>query len=221
METVVLSLGGSLIHTGEINLPFLKGFKDLILKQEKKFIIITGGGKVCRQYIEASKLLSDAPNRAHDWIGIRSTALNAELVRSMFYDLTLDTIQPDYTKKVRFKKILVGCGYVPGTSTDFDAVMYAKNYGAKTVINLSNIEYVYDKDPNKFPDAKRIDKISWKDFRKIVGDKWKAGSNFPFDPIASKKASQLKLKVIILRGDDIANLEACLDGKPFKGTVIG
>ena len=220
METIVLSLGGSLVHTGEINLPFLKAFKQLILDQDKKFIIITGGGKVCRQYIAAAKVLSDPPNRALDWIGVRSTELNAELVRSMFCDITTDTIQPDYTKKMRFKKVLVGCGLVPGTSTDFDAVMYAHNYGAKTVINLSNIEYVYDKDPNKFKDARKIESISWKDFRKIVGNKWLAGGNFPFDPIASKKAEQLKLKVIILKGDDLKNLEACLNRKPFKGTVI-
>jgi uridylate kinase len=31
-------------------------------------------------------------------------------------------------------------------STDFDAVMLAKNFGAKKVINLSNIDYAYDKD---------------------------------------------------------------------------
>jgi uridylate kinase len=220
METVVLSLGGSIIHTGSINMPFLKACRELILSQNKKFIIVTGGGVVCREYINAAKQLSSCRDRDCDWVGIRATALNAELVRSMFSNITTDTIQPDYNKNVSFKKVLVGCGYVPGTSTDYDAVKYAKKYNATEVINMSNIEYVYDKDPNKFSDAKRIEKISWKEFQKLVGTKWKAGSNLPFDPIASKKAKELKLKVIILKGTDLENLKACLDGKNFKGTVV-
>jgi len=221
METVVLSLGGSIIYPGEIDVDFLSRFKELILAQKKKFIIITGGGVICRKYMEAAKKLSPVKQRDLDWIGIRSTELNAELVRSMFGELTTDTIQPDYNKKVEFKKVLLGCGFIPGTSTDFDAVMYAKNYSAKTVINMSNIEYAYDKDPKKFPDAKKLENVSWKEFRKIVGDKWLAGGNFPFDPIASKKAEEVGLKVIILKGTDLDNLKNCLDGKKFKGTVIG
>lgn len=220
METIVLSLGGSIIFPDDIDMDFLTRFKEMILKEKKKFIIITGGGKICRRYIEAAKKLSKCRQSDLDWIGIRSTETNAELVRSMFSDVTTDTIQPDYNTKVEFKKVLVGCGFVPGTSTDFDAVMYAKNYGAKVVINMSNIEYAYDSDPRKNPNAKKLENVSWKDFRKIVGDKWDAGGNFPFDPIASKKAEEIGLKVIILKGTDLDNLKNCLDGKKFKGTII-
>ncbi|MFH1316155.1 MAG: UMP kinase [Candidatus Woesearchaeota archaeon] len=223
MKTIVLSLGGSVVHPGKINLNFLKDFKKLVMRSKSKFIIIVGGGVICRDYINAAKKLSKCRDRDCDWIGIRSTELNAELVRSMFSDVTTDTIQPDYTikRKIPFKKVLVGCGYIPGHSSDWDAVNYAIKYDAKEIINMSNIEYVYDKDPNKFKNVKKLDKISWKDFRKLVGNEWKAGLNMPFDPTASKLAHKKGIKVKILKGTDLRNLEKCLKGNNFKGTEVG
>ena len=97
--------------------------------------------------------------------------------------------------------------------------MIAKNYGAKTVINLSNIDYVYTKDP-KLAGAKKIEKISWTEFRKIVGNKWDPGLHAPFDPIASKHAQQNKLRVVVMNGKDFKNLENLISGRKFKGTVI-
>jgi len=220
MKTIVISLGGSIINPGKINISFLKKFRKLILSQKNKFIIICGGGFICREYINASKYITKARPRDHDWIGIRTTEVNAELVRSMFYKVSTDTIQPDYTKKVRFKKVLVGAGLIPGTSSDYDAVMYAKNYGVKEIINMSNISYVYDKDPKKFKKAKPIKYICWKHFRQLIDKKWIAGLNLPFDPVASKKAQQYGLRVIILKGTDLKNIENLLNNKSFKGTVI-
>ena len=54
-KTVIIALGGSIIcpQPGKINIKFLKKFKKLILKYLKRgfrFIIVTGGGKVCRVY---------------------------------------------------------------------------------------------------------------------------------------------------------------------------
>ena len=54
---------------------------------------------------------------------------------------------------------MVAGGWMPGRSTDDDAVRLAKIYGAEMVINLSNIDYVYDKDPNKYKDAKKLPKF--------------------------------------------------------------
>jgi uridylate kinase len=68
---------------------------------------------------------------------------------------------------------------------------------------------------------KKINKINWKDFRKIVGNKWDPGLNMPFDPIASKHAQKIGLKVVIAKGKDIKNLSRILNGEEgFKGTLI-
>lgn len=220
----VISIGGSLINPGEVDVAFLNNLKKLVSKRASKgdrFILIAGGGKLCRKYNEALTKITKPTKDQLDWLGIQATWLNAKLVQLMFGKLAHPNIISDPNKKVEFKeKILVAGGWMPGRSTDDDAVRLAKVYGANTVINLSNIDFVYTKDPNKFTDAKKITQITWPDFRKIVGHKWDPGKNAPFDPTAAGLAAKLKLKVIIANGKNLPNLKNILENKPFIGTTI-
>jgi len=220
----IISLGGSLINPGEIDTKFLVAFKKLILSQIKtgnRFILITGGGKLCRDFQTGLKAVTEPSSVDLDWLGIASTWLHADLVRLMFGKVAHPIIVKDPNKKVSFKEhILVAGGWMPGRSTDDDAVRLAKVYGAKTVINLSNVNYVYNKDPKKYKDAKKITAITWPEFKKIVGNKWDPGKNAPFDPTATTLAAKLKLKVIIANGKNLKNLKNILDSKSFLGTTI-
>jgi uridylate kinase len=100
-------------------------------------------------------------------------------------------------------------------------VILAERFSGDTIINLSNIEKVYTADPKKDPNAKPLDHVSWKNFRKIVGVDWNPGSNFPFDPIATKRAATLGLRVIAAGGKDLENLKKILRDEPFEGSQIG
>ncbi len=223
-DTFVLSLGGSLIVPEKINIDYLKKFKVLIdkyLKKGYKFIIVTGGGKTCRTYQEAARNIVDLNDEDSDWIGINATRINGELVRSIFADKAYKYIIKDPTSDFEWnEQILVAAGWKPGFSSDMDAVLLAKKLGANTVINLSNIDYAYDKDPNKFSDAKKLEKVSWDEFKIIVGNKWVPGMNAPFDPIASKEAASFGLKVIIANGKNLENLNKIFLGEEFIGTTI-
>jgi uridylate kinase len=220
----VISLGGSLIHPEEIDAHFLTNFKKLILKQIQKghrFILITGGGKICRKYQTTLNLVSKTTDQNLDWMGIYATRLNAQLVRLIFGKLAHPQIVEDPNILVNFKeKILVAGGWMPGRSTDDDAVRLAKIYKSKLVINLSNIDHLYTKDPKKFKDAKKITKISWDGLLKITGKKWTPGANLPFDPTAAKMAKQENISVIISNGKNLKNLEKILNREPFQGTTI-
>jgi uridylate kinase len=226
-KTVIISLGGSLIVPDEIDWKFVKDFKKLIEKyiQKKcKFIIITGGGKTARKYIDAAVRIDGVTDEDKDWIGIHATRMNAHFIRTIFRKYAHPRINKnphDLEDFHDFKEsVLVAAGWRPGNSTDFIAVTLAKYLNIKTVINLSNVDYVYNKDPNKFKDAKKIENIIWKDFRKMVGDKWDPGMNAPFDPIASKLAQKENIEVAIMNGKNLENLENYLEGKKFKGTII-
>ncbi|MBI3069782.1 MAG: UMP kinase, partial [Candidatus Levybacteria bacterium] len=155
------------------------------------------------------------------WLGIHATKLNAHLVRTIFRDIAHPYIIKHYEiiRKVS-EPVVVAAGWKPGWSTDYDAVLLCEDYNVKTIVNLSNIDRAYDKDPKKFSDAKPIDKISWEDFRKIVGDEWIPGINAPFDPVAAQKAQEFGVKVIILSGNDFENLEKYFRNEEFVGTVI-
>lgn len=222
-KTIVMSLGGSVIAPGSIDIGFLRDFKKTVEKYLGKgyrFAIYCGGGKIARDYQKAASGIAKLSNRELDWIGIHATVLNAEFVRSLFGNLAEEFIVRNPTQKISFnKKVLIAAGWKPGWSTDYDAVLLAKNLGADIVINMSNVGYIYDKDPKKHKDAKKIEKISWKDYRKISGDKWEAGLNMAFDPIAAKEAEKSRIKVAII-GKDLGNFKRLLEGKKFDGTSI-
>ena len=95
----------------------------------------------------------------------------------------------------------------------------AENFKVKKLVNLTNVDYVYNKDP-KFKDAKPIKEISWKEFRKLLPDKWDPGLNAPFDPVAAKEAEQHGMEVIIMNGKKLKNFENYLNGKEYIGTKI-
>jgi len=152
-----------------------------------------------------------------------ATRLNAQLLKACFGDYCRnDVVYNPTLEDLSFDgQVLVASGWKPGFSTDTDAVYLGEKFDAKTIVNLSNIEKVYTDDPRKNPDAKPLDTISWADFRKMVGDEWTPGKNCPFDPIASKKASELGMKVICAGGKNIANIQAILEDKEYFGTTIG
>lgn len=226
----VISLGGSLIVPKHIDWEFLKNFRELILKKiekGKKFVIITGGGYAAREYQQSAMKVVELTSEDRDWLGIHATRMNAHLVKTIFREVAHPRINknPETHEDLsehfsQGEGLMVAAGWRPGRSTDYVAVTLAKRLGSKTIINLSNIKYVCDKDPKKYPDAKPIEKISWTDFRKIVGDKWDPGLNAPFDPVASKAAQELGFKVIITDGRDLENLNKCLNGETFQGTII-
>ncbi|MBI3033460.1 UMP kinase [Candidatus Woesearchaeota archaeon] len=223
MKTIIISLGGSVIVPEEINVSLLKEFRGLVydvVAQGFRVAIICGGGSTNKKYNLAATKITKVADEDLDWIGIKATKLNAELVRAIFgkdaygvIDNPEDSIKTD-------KQIIIGAGYEPGCSSDMDAVLLAQNLGAKKVINMSNIDYVYTKDPQKYKDAKPIQDISWEQFHALIGDIWTPRLNAPFDPIASKKAKELGLEVAILNGNKLDNLKQCILGKPFTGTRI-
>ena len=224
-EKIIISLGGSLIIPDNIDVDFLKDFKKLILSrvaQGKKFVIVTGGGKTCRKYQDALKTVSQSSPKDLDWLGIYSTRFNAEFLRLIFgEEYTEQKIILNPNEPVDLEKsILIGAGWEPGNSTDLDAVLIAKNVGAKKIINLSNTDYVYDSDPKKNPNAKKIEKISWAEYRKLIPKEWDPGLNSPFDPIASEMAEKEGMQVVIMNGKPIDNFAKCLAGEKFLGTVI-
>lgn len=224
MKSIIISLGGSLIVPEEIDVSFLKKLRGLILKhikKGKKFIIIAGGGKVCRKYQKAASEITKLTKEDIDWLGIHSTRLNAQFLRTIFRKEAKHIVVKNPTKKIAFSEgVLIASGWKPGCSTDYDAVLLAKNFGVKTILNLSNIKYVYTADPKFDKKAKPIKKLSWQEFRKIVGNEWDPGLNAPFDPVASKEAQKFSLRVVIMDGKDLKNLDNFLNGKKFKGTVI-
>jgi len=223
---VVISLGGSIIVPNEIDYKFLTQFKAFIenrVAEGFKFLIICGGGATGKRYIEAAKQVIDVTNEDLDWLGIHTTRLNAHLMRTIFKEIAYPIIITHHDERFDVNEaVVVAGGSKPGWSTDYVSASLAVGNGLSEMINLSNIDVVYDKDPNVEggEDAKRLEHLTWTTLQQMVGDKWTPNLSSPFDPIATKLCLDNDLKLIIANGRNIENLENMFAGKLFVGTQI-
>ncbi|MFP4151941.1 MAG: UMP kinase [Alkalispirochaeta sp.] len=225
---VVISLGGSIVVPDEPDSALIRAYRSVIGEyvegRDARAILVVGGGAPARRYQNAFREAGgDAADAdAQDWIGIMATRLNAELMRHALAPYCVDPVVYNPTGEIAFNgSVLVAAGWKPGFSTDYDAVLLAERYGADTVINLSNVARVYTADPKVDPDARPLDRISWSEFRELVGDEWTPGKNLPFDPVATRRAAELRLRVIAADGKEIENTRKILNGDDYFGTTIG
>ena len=225
----VISLGGSIVAPDGVDTAFLRGFtetiRDLLEADDtQRFIFVVGGGGPARTWQNAYREVCTGTviNDEADWIGVMATRLNAQPVKAVMAEWCSQDVVTDPTAARPIAgKVLVAAGWKPGFSSDNDAVLLAERFKAGIVINLSNIEKVYTADPKTDPNAKPLDSISWADFRAMVGNEWIPGTNVPFDPIASRHAEEIGLKVICAAGRDLENLRKIISGSDFTGTIIG
>jgi uridylate kinase len=226
-ETVVMSVGGSLIVPDQIDTSFLSNLKKLIEHQiatyGRRFIIIAGGGKTARRYQDAANGVTNLDPEDLDWMGIHATRLNGHLLRTIFRDTAhpvMITNPDDIIDVPKHTPLVIAAGYRPGASTDLRAVQIASHCKATKLINLSNIDYVYTDDPRTNPDATQIPDTTWVEFRKIIPETWSPGLSSPFDPIAAREAERLNIEVAIINGEKPSEIEKYLEGQEFVGTKI-
>jgi len=216
MKPIIIALGGSIIAPKllghqSVNVNFLKKFKKLILQEiklGKSFIIVAGGGKVAKSYQKAIQKFKNIKQEDIDLIGIQGTKLNASFLEAIF------------RKKIKKNCLLIAAGTKPGWSTDYVSVCLAQKHKAEEIIIATNIDFVFNKDPRKFKDAKPVKKISFQDYQKIIPQKWMPAMNLPFDPVATRLAKKLKLKIKVLRAENLESFKNAIENKEFRGSVI-
>jgi len=228
-NTYVLSLGGSLIApspAGTLNTEYLARFRATLrpfLEDGHRFFIIAGGGKTARLYQNTLEELTSPPNDTLDWMGIYATHLNARLIRMLFSEYAYPEIITSPSQEYHYGRehqIIVSGGWHPGNSTDFVATSLAGENDVGFVLNLSNIQYAYTKDPDTYEDAEPIYDMTWEEFQELVGDEWTPGSSVPFDPAASRRAHDLGLDVRLLDGENLENFTQFLTTGEAEGTRI-
>lgn len=226
-ETIVMSVGGSLIVPDQIDTDFLTNLHTFITKETtehgRRFIIIAGGGRTARNYQDAARAVTNLDPEDLDWMGIHSTRLNGHLLRTIFRDIAyrvMVTNPDDVLDAPEDFKLIIAAGYRPGGSSDLRAVQIAERVNATKLINLSNIDYVYTDDPRENPNAEKIEDITWAEFRKLIPEEWDPGLSSPFDPVAAREAESSGLEVANINGERFDALSDYLAGNEFVGTRI-
>ncbi|MCL4365212.1 MAG: hypothetical protein M1569_00755 [Candidatus Marsarchaeota archaeon] len=226
MNTICVSLGGSMVSrkTG-VNVSYIRRLAKLLKKHVNKhrFIITVGGGYASRLYINSSRQI--LTNEAVlDEIAIAITRINALIVKDLFSDMDVyPNVVTDLNELRMAHKssgiVFLG-GLLPGISTDAVATLTCEVSGSKTLINISEDSYIYDRPPTD-KSARRLESVSHDRLIEVaaIRDSRVAGSNFVFDLVAAKLAKRGNIEVRFVN-DDMEQLELALSDKKYKGTVV-
>jgi uridylate kinase len=222
MRSIVISIGGSVILSDDTDNTYFEKLNLTLKKLTKKYkiYIVVGGGKASRTYINFGRKLG-FKEKTLDQFGIDITKINAKLLTYMIENS--NTKIPETTsdaKKIR-KPIVIMGGTTPGHSTDMVGAELAKKTNATKYIIATNVDGVYDKDPNKYRDAKQIKEIKIDDLIKQHGTDWDAaGKNIVIDGPALKIIKKAKIPTFVLNGKKLIQFERAINNRIFNGTVI-
>jgi uridylate kinase len=222
---IIISIGGSLL-TKELKYENFKKYADVINKISKKHkvIVVCGGGITARTYQSIARK-AKASNEMLDFIGIMATHINASTFSTFIknsYLVKWKSLKEasKEVKKYFGKKVLVCAGYDVGCSTDFDSAYFASLVNADLVVNATNVDGIYDKDPTKFKDAKKFDRLSYNEFIKIISkNPQKPGEYRLFDLKAAKILKEKKIKLIVIDGRNPREIVKAIEGK-HSGTEV-
>lgn len=222
MKTIVLSIGGSVILSENADTSFFKKLVKLLKKLSKKYklYLVIGGGKTSRTYIKLGRALN-LKEKKLDELGIEITRINAKLLTYLIETSNKNIpFTTDEAKKIN-KPIVIMGGTTPGHSTDMVGAELAEKTQADRLIMATNVDGIYDKDPNKYKDAKQLKEVTIKDLIEKYGTKWKAaGSNLVIDGPALKIIDRAKTPTFVVNGKRLDQLEKAITNQSFNGTTI-
>ena len=222
MESIVIALGGSVVLSDDITINFFKDLTILLKEFSKKYkiYVVIGGGKTARAYIKLGRDLN-LTEETLDHLGIEITRLNAKLIANII-DISNKYIPQTTDEAMNIKKqIVVMGGTTPGHSTDMVGAELSEKVGASKYIIATNVDGVYDKDPNKFKDAIQLKEISIKNLIQKYGTKWDtAGQNAVIDGPCLEIIDRAHISTFVLNGKKLDELKKVINNQAFNGTVI-
>ncbi|HSB84116.1 MAG TPA: UMP kinase [Nitrosarchaeum sp.] len=217
-KRIVIKLSGRIF--GMDNTKMLKDYATFLVKISKicQPIVIAGGGNIARHYINHARS-SGADESTLDELGIEISRLNAKLLiyalKNKAYSHPPTTLQ-EVRHAVDDGLIVVAGGLHPGQSTNGTAALIAEKINAEQFLNATDVDGVYDMDPNKFKNAKKFKRIDLKNLKNmLIHEDSIAGGYDLMDIVALKIIERSKIKTRILKAD-IKTLE-----KAIKGTDVG
>jgi len=107
---------------------------------------------------------------------------------------------------------IVSGGLKAGWSTDMDSVVFADILEEKRVYKISNIDYIYDKDPGVNPNAKPFKDMSWEDYFELFSitenDSHEANDNIPVDKGCANFCRNKGISFFICGGKNISKKQS-------------
>lgn len=217
------SLSGSIGHG--LDFEYIKKICMEIKKvhdMEIRIGIVCGGGNFLR-----GRDAHEMDRETADYVGMMATIMNSLVLKDMFnqigcevynqsglYVSIIDKVDSVKAREELDKgKIIVFGGGTgkPFFSTDTGASLRAIDIGADMIIKLTNVDGVYDKDPNKYEDAKMYNKIS---YQEVLDKKLSV-----MDMEAIEMCMKNKIKIVVMNINAKDGIKRVLQNEDI-GTIV-
>ena len=222
-KRIVIKLSGS-IFSQDINHDSIKDYAQMLINISNNIqpIVIAGGGKIARHYIDLARSLgSDEANL--DIIGIEVSRLNAKLLIAALGDQAYSQVPKNLEEvaiAVASGKIVIAGGLHPGQSTNATSALIAETSKASGFVNSTDVDGIYDSDPNVNPNARLFKEITVNECMEILrAERTVAGTYDLMDIIALKVIERSKIPTRVIRSD-VGNIRDAIDGKDIGTKII-
>ncbi|MFX1296182.1 MAG: UMP kinase [Promethearchaeota archaeon] len=226
---LVIKIGGSLLldEEGQIKINEIKQIVkniELILEEGHEIIVVVGGGTEARKYISAMRVIGASESFCDD-IGIRISRVNARLLisalKGLIYPIPPRTFE-ETLQAISTCRIVVLGGLIPGQSTNAVAAILAELIGANILINVTDVDGIYNTDPKKDPNAKKYDEITLGQLYSLID---KPGANYAgkyelFDFLALKIIERSKIYTHFISGKNPENLVKAVKREKIGTRII-
>ena len=221
-ERVVIKLSGRVF--GDDAAGELKKYARMLLdvSSQAQPVVVAGGGKVARHYISVARGFG-SDEASLDIMGIEVSRLNARLLIAALGDDAYPAVPIDLeqvSKAAAGGKIVVTGGLHPGQSTNATAALIAEKVKATKFLNTTDVDGIYDSDPNKNKNAKLFKEITVKKCLELLGSENSAAGAYDLmDIVALKVIERSKIPTVVLRSDP-ATIKSAIAGKPTGTRIV-
>ncbi len=220
----VIRVGGSVVASPPNPVMISKYCSLFRVLKEKghEIVIVVGGGSLARGFIEIAKKM-DLKEAEQDEIAISVSRLFAQLFNMGLGNLGSASVSRSLREAANLmekNRIAIMGGLKPGMTTDAVAALVAERVGADLLVKATDQEGIYTRDPRKYPNAEKIDKLSFNDLSHSFEEtKHRAGIHQILDPKAVKILQKERIKTVIVNGFNPENIALAIEGKKV-GTII-
>ncbi|MEM1530753.1 MAG: UMP kinase [Candidatus Bathyarchaeia archaeon] len=221
---IVVRIGGSVIASPP-NPGLIRKYAELISDLRSRgheVAVVVGGGRLAREFIGWAHELG-LSEQEQDELAISVSRLFAQMLAMRIGGYGWRTVPVTIEEAARMlneRGVVIMGGIKPGMTTDTVAALIASEVKAEIIVKATDQDGVYTKDPRKYPDAKKIDELSFEELDEMLAEnRHRAGIHQIIDPEAARILREKRIKTVVVNGFKPENILLAINGAAV-GTII-